>query len=208
MAVVVEGIALGGKLVDQVPDTKLVFAVGALKRRDFVVHHGLELGSPADGAGDGVVHRRHLTADGLAHGGHGLLGQLVRLGQAHGDLGHGGGHETELLRPPDEKGEEPEDDDGHQDGGGRRQGRGAQIAAARSLVGDDAIGKEAADDEPDDGSAERDEERRARGPLLKGEDQAADGRDVVVGGCGQPALRGRARGAARPGQMPGRGCGA
>ena len=193
VAVVGKSLTLSGKLVDQAPDTKLVFAVRALERGDLVVHHGLELGCPADRAGDGVVHGRDLAADGLTHRSHRLLGHPVRLGQPDGDLGHGRSHEAELLGAPDEQGQEPEEDDGNENGGRGGQGRGAERAAARGLAGDDAIGEEAADDEPDGGGDQSDQERRAPGPLLQSEDQAADRGNVVVGGGGEAALRRRAR---------------
>ncbi len=69
------------------------------------------------------------------------------------------------------------------------------MPSLRNLGRDQAEGKEAADDEPDGGSGERDQEGRARRPLLEREDQAADRGNVVIGGRGQAALRGRARGA-------------
>ena len=94
LAVVGKGLALGGELVDQVPDAKLVLAIRAFERSDFTMHHGLKLARPANGAGDGVVHGCHLAPDGLTHGGHRLLGQLVGLGEPNGDLGHGRGHEA------------------------------------------------------------------------------------------------------------------
>ena len=50
LAVVGERLALRCQLVDQIPDTQFVLAIGALKRGDLVVHHGFELGSPANGA--------------------------------------------------------------------------------------------------------------------------------------------------------------
>ena len=53
------------------------------------MHQGFELAGPADGARNRVVHGGDLAADGLSQGGNGLLGELVRLGEAHRDLGHG-----------------------------------------------------------------------------------------------------------------------
>ena len=205
LAVIGEGLALGGEFVDQAPDAKLVLAVGAFERRDLAMHHGFELAGPANGARNSVVHRRDLAADGLTHRGHGLLGQPVRLGEPDGDLGHGRGHEAQLLGPPYEEGEEPEDDDGNQNGGRGGEGRRTQEAAAGGCVGDHAIGENAANDEPDDRGDQRKQERRVGRPLLKGEDQAADRRHVVIGRRGQAALRRRSGGASRPRQMLGRG---
>ena len=165
------------------------------------MHHGFELARPADGPGDGVVHGRNLAPDCLPHGGDRLFGQLVGLGEPDGDLGHGRSHEAQFLGPPYEKGEEPEDDDGNQNGGSRRQGRGAEESSTRKLVGNDAVSKEAANDEPGDGGASRHEKWRARGPLLEGKDQAADGRNIVIGGGRETALRRRAGGPAGLGQV-------
>ncbi len=204
LTVVRQRIPFGRQLVDQVPDTKLVFAVRALERGDLVVHHCFEFGSPADGTRDGVVHRRDLAANGLSDGGHRLLGQLVGLGESNSHFGHGGCHQAQLLGAPNQQSEEPENDDRNDDRGRGRKGRGAQKAAAGGLVGDDAVGEKAADDEPNGRCGERDQKRRARGPLLQSENQAADRRNVVVGGRGEPALRRWARGPARPGQVLGR----
>ena len=46
-----------------------------------------------------------------------LLRPAVRLGEAHGDLGHGRGHELEFLGAPHQHGQEPEQRDGQDDGG-------------------------------------------------------------------------------------------
>ena len=99
---------------------KLVLAIGPLERGDLAMHHGFELARPADGAGDGVVHRRDLAPDGLPNRGDRLLGEPVGLGQPDRDLGHGRGHEAKLLRAPDEQRQEPEDDDRHENGDARR----------------------------------------------------------------------------------------
>ena len=63
-------------------------------------------------------------------------------------------------------------------------------------------GAKAADQEPGDRCAERDQEGRARRPLLESEDEPADRRKVVVGGGGKPALRRRPCWAARRIELP------
>ena len=114
----------------------LVLAIGPFERGNLAMHHGFEFARPADGARNGVVHRGDLPPDGLAHGRDGLLGEPVRFGEAHRDLGHGRGHEAEFLGAPDKKGEEPEDDDGDDERkrGGER--RGAAEQARESARGD------------------------------------------------------------------------
>ena len=125
LAVIGERLALGDEFADKGPDAVLILAVGPLERSHFAMHHGLEFACPADGAGDGVVHRRHLTPDGLSHRSDGLLRKPVRLGEPHRDLGHGRGHKAQFLGTPNEKGEEPEDDDRYEDGDGGGERRGA-----------------------------------------------------------------------------------
>ena len=78
------------------------------------------------------------------------------------------------MGAPHEKGEEPENDDGNENGSGRRQSRRAEEPVAGGLVRNDAVSKEAADNEPNGGGYQRHEEWRARRSLLKGEDQTAD----------------------------------
>ena len=195
LAVVGERLALAGELADQAADAELVVAVGALERRHLVMHEGFELAGAADGARDGVVHGGDLAADGLSQGGDRLLGELVGLGKAHRDLGHGRGHQPQFLGAPDEQRQEPENRDRHEngDGGGERRRVGEEIGGAvgrGKLLRDQSVGKEAADDEPDERGDQRDEERRLGRLLLQGEDQAADrGQIVVGGGCGHPARR-------------------
>ena len=204
VAVVGKRLALARKLADQAADAKLVVAVGALERRHLVMHQGLELAGAADGAGNRVVHGGDLAADGLSQGGDGLLGELVRLGEAHRDLGHGRSHQPQFLGAPDEQRQEPENGDRHENGdeGGERGRIGEQPRGAvgrGKLIGDEAVGKDAADDEPDERGDERDEEGRLGRLLLQGEDQAADRRQVVVGGSGGNPARRRACGTARAG---------
>ena len=123
LAVVGKRLALARKLADQAADAKLVVAIGALERRHLVMHQGLELAGAADGAGNCVVHGGDLAADGLSQGGDGLLGELVRLGEADRDLGHGRGHQPQFLGAPDEQRQEPENGDRHENGdeGGERR---------------------------------------------------------------------------------------
>jgi hypothetical protein len=132
LAVIGKRLALGHELADERADAVLVLAVGPFERGYLAMHHGFELARPADGARNGVVHGGDLPPDGLAHGRDGLLGKPVGLGEAHGDFGHGRGHEAEFLGAPDEKGEEPEDDDGNDKGerGGERRGAAEQAREA------------------------------------------------------------------------------
>ncbi|MEZ5775905.1 MAG: hypothetical protein R3D33_14740 [Hyphomicrobiaceae bacterium] len=96
------------QLVDQAADTALVLAIGTLERGDLVVDQRLQLAGPADRPRDGVVHRRDLAADRLAERGDLLLGEPVGLGEPHGDLRHGRGHQPHRLGAPSEIAEEPE----------------------------------------------------------------------------------------------------
>ena len=198
-AVIGQRLALGGELADQAAHANLVLAIGALERGDLAVHHGFELARPADGAGDGVVHGGDLAANGLSHGGDRLLGEPVGLGQPDRDLGHGRGHEAQFLRAPHQQRQEPEDDDRNDNGDGGGERRRAAEQARHPVRGDlrrnQAEGEKAADDEPERRCGKRDQERRARGPLLEREDQPADRGNVVIGRRGEAALRGRAGGA-------------
>ena len=164
LAVVGERLALARELADQAADAELVVAVGSLERCDLVMHESFELAGAADGARDGVVHGGDLPADGLAQGGDRLLGELVGLGQAHRDLGHGRGHQPQFLGAPDEQRKEPENRDGNENGesGGERRRVGEETGQAvgrRNLRRDQSIGEEAADDEPDQRDSQGDEKR-------------------------------------------------
>ena len=129
-----------------------------------------------------------------------MLGKLVRFGEAYGDFRHGRGHEPQLLGAPNEEREEPKHDDRHENG----RGRGKNCARRAARIGDHAKSKESADEEPCDGGGEGDQERSPCGPLLQSENQAADGRNIVIGRSRQTALRGRTRRAARAGEVLGR----
>ncbi len=177
LAVIGKCLALGGQFVDEVPHADFVLAIGALKRGNLAVHHGFELACPADGARDGVVHRRDLASDGLSDRSNRLLGEPVGLSQPDGDLGHGRGHEAQFLGAPHEQREEPEDGDGDEDGdGGGQRRRAAEHTPAcfGDLVRDQPKGKKAADEEPSHGRDERHQEWRACRPLLEGKNQPAD----------------------------------
>ena len=206
LAVIGKRLALGGQLADQSPDPEFVLAVGPLERGDLAVHHGLELARPANGARDGVIHRRDLAPDGLSHRSDRLLRQLVGLGEPHRDLGHGRGHEAKFLGAPDQQREEPEDDDRNEDGdgGGERGGAADQARhpGRRNLRRDEPESEKAADEEPGDGGSQGHQERRARRSLLEGEDQPADRGDVVIGGGRETALRGWSRRTPRADELP------
>ncbi len=115
--------ALAAELLDKAADLALVVLVGALERGHLVVDERLELAGAAERARDGLVHEGDLAAYGLAERGDGLLRHAVGLGEAHGDLGHGGGAQSKLLRAPGEKREEPQDCHRDDDGGGGEQDR-------------------------------------------------------------------------------------
>ncbi len=155
VAVIGKSLALAGKLADEPADTQLVLAVGALEGRNLIMHERLKLAGTANGAGDGIVHGRHLPADRLAKRGDRLLGEPVRLSQPDCHFGHGGRHEPQFLSAPDEEREEPEkgdrQEDRHRRGHHRRIGKdGTRPTGGR--VGDRAAapGENDADDEPAD----------------------------------------------------------
>ena len=132
-----------------------------------------------------------------------LLGELVWLGKAHRDLGHGRGHQPQFLGAPDKEREEPEnrDRDENGEGGGERRRVGEEIGQACRIP------------QAATRSAHRRRSRRSRTrPMTQttrretaismasaaAQDQAADRGQIVVGGrCRHPARRWTCRAAAR-----------
>ena len=134
----------------------------------------------------------------------------VGLGQAHRHLGHGRGHQFQLLRAPGEQRQEPEQRDRQADGGRRHHHHRAgeeRAAGGRDVGGRHGPDQQGADGEPAAGCGRRQLEGAAGGLLLQSEDQAADGGRIVVGGnlgarrTRRPALGGARR--AGLGALPG-----
>ena len=179
-----QGLALADEFLDQTFDLVLVLAVGALEGRDLVVDQGLELAGAAERARDGLVHERDLAPHGLAQRGRGLLGGAIGLGEAHGNLGHGRGHELQFLGAPGEQGQEPEQRD--RQGDGRRRHHGHRAGEQRSAGGDgfgsqQGPDQQGADGEPASGRGRGQLEGAVRRALLQRENQPADRRRVIVG---------------------------
>ena len=92
-------------------DAHFVVVVGVLERGDLVGDQRLELGGARQRALDAVAHGGDFAADRLADGDDGFARHRLRLGEPHGDLGHGLGDEPQFLRAPCHVREHVEEDD-------------------------------------------------------------------------------------------------
>ena len=93
-------VALAAEILQQAADAHLVVVVGVLERGDLVCDQRLELGGARQRALDAVAHGGDFAPDRLADGDDRLARDRFRLGEPHGDLGHGLGDEPQFLRAP------------------------------------------------------------------------------------------------------------
>ena len=184
-------VALAAQILQQRADAHLVVVVGVLEGGDLVRHQRLELGGARERALDAVAHGGDLAADRLADGDDRLARHRLRLGQPHGDLGHGLGDEPQFLRAPRHVGEHVEEDDRreedreqhaqHRRGQAARAERGLQFGKIHPAERQPA-------EHPDHGEDGRDDIGRARRTALQGAQDLADRFAVVVGRPAQRAL--------------------
>jgi hypothetical protein len=134
-------VALAAKFLHQAAYAHLIVGVAALERVDFGMDQRLEFRCAGNGALDAFVHGRDFAANGLADGEDAVAGNVFRLGEAQGDLGHRAGGGTHLAGAchHDREGEEDEDrnDDRDQEADGRRHcqqiGDGADLPDRRGV---------------------------------------------------------------------------
>ncbi len=88
LGLVDEGFPLIGQLGQQIADADLIVIVGALERRDLVVHQSFKFRGAGERAFDAVAHGSDLSANGLSDRDYGLARDRLRLCKSHCDFGH------------------------------------------------------------------------------------------------------------------------
>ncbi len=192
--------ALIGQFAEQIADAHFVVIIGALQRRDFVVHQSFEFGGARQSTLDAVAHGGDFAADGLADRNNRLARGGLRLGQTHGDFRHGFGDQPHVLRAAEHVGNDVEEDHRHHDGadgadpgGGaeRRHGQhGHQFIGNQKGNGDASGG-------PDRGGDSGRDIRCARRAAAQRLQNLSDIGAVVIGGAARRivvAIPGRGRG--------------
>ncbi len=175
----------------QVADADFVVVVGALERRDFVVHQRFKFGGARQRALDAVAHRGDFAADGLADIDDGVLGGGFRLGEPHRDFRHGLRDEAQIMGAADGVGEGEEkrdrNDDSEQEA---RDGRWPKFGLRR-------VGENFGLVDQQEGSGGGDPKRGQNGrsgigrlgrAALERLEDLADGGAVVVGGAAHRAV--------------------
>jgi hypothetical protein len=133
---------------------------------------------------------RRPAADRLADGDDRLARDRLGFGQAHGDLGHGLGDETQLLRAPGDVGEHIEEDDGHEEHGGEHdEHRRAQAGRAERRLHLRHVhpAEHEARQHPQPGKNRRGEVGRACRAALQRPQDLADRFTIVIGGAARQA---------------------
>jgi len=205
------------EFADQCTHAVFVLVVGALERRDFAPHHGLEFGCARDGAFDAVAERRDFAADGLADRNDGVGGDAFGLGEAQRDFRHRARDMAHFLRAANKHRRHDEEEGRQQDCGERRQeARLRGDFGNRHRAGSSPVLRtrdQRAADDPSHRAEQRCKNRRARRLLVKRLQNLADRLAVVVrGGTRQPFARAAgalredfARGLGRAGLVAARG---
>ena len=132
-----QAVALVGEILDQAADAQFVVVVGALQRRDFVVHQRFQFGGARKRAFDAVAHRGDFAPDRLADRHDRLARDRLRLGEPHRGFRHRARDDAQLLRAADHVREHVEHQHRQHDAGGKHKQRrmralrrqSAQIAA-------------------------------------------------------------------------------
>ena len=108
-----DGLALRDQLVDERADADLVVGIGALQRRDFAAHERFELAGAGKRTLDAVADGRDFTAHRLRDGQDRVGGEILGLGEAHGDFADCAGDQLHFLRADGEhRGDEEQEDGG------------------------------------------------------------------------------------------------
>ncbi len=186
-----QGVALAAEILEQRADAHLVVVVGMLEGGDLVRHQRLQLGSARERALDAVSHGGDLASDRLPHGDDRFARHRLRLGQPHGDLGHGLRDEPQFLRAPRHVGEHEEEDDRREEDreqhAEHRRGQSAGAEGGLQLRKIHPAEPEAAE-HPHHRKDGRDDVGRACGAALEGAQDLTDGFAIVVGRPAQRAL--------------------
>ncbi len=130
LGVVDDGLALVAEPVDELADARLVLGIGALDLTDFAVDKRLQFHRASERALDAFAHSGDFAAYGLADHHDTVLRQVLRLGEAEGDLGHGLRGDAHVLCTAHHGCEGPEQHDRH-DG---RDGDADQFRPGEELV--------------------------------------------------------------------------
>jgi len=155
-----QGVALVREVLEQPADADFVVAIGALERRDLVLHQRFELAGARQRPLDAVAHGGDLAADRLTDGDDGIARHALRLGEPHRDLRHGLRDQTQFLGAPGHMRDAEEEDDGQQRRGAEPDDqRGRRMAAAESGVEVGEIGdrQRQASNHPNGGKCRGDE---------------------------------------------------
>ena len=181
--------ALVGQFAEQVADADFVVVIGALERGDFVVDQRFEFGGARQSALDAVAHGGDFAADGLADRDDRFARGGFRLGQPHGDFGHGFGDQTHVLRAAEHVRDHVEEDHRHDDAAAmptvtakpRRARRGCEFRRRTDSDGDAAGDPGKADNGGDD-------IRRARRAVAQRLQNLADIGAVIIGGAARRCI--------------------
>ena len=186
--------ALVGELAEQVANAHLVVVIGALKRGDFVVHQRFQLGGAGERALDAVAHGGDFAADGMTDGHDLLAGPAFGLREAHGDLGHGLGHQAQILRAAEHMGEDKEDDQRQHDRAEQSDNRGpADGLEKRRQLRLIEIGCGNAAARPEQAGDAGDNVGNRRLTAAQAPQHLSDGGTVVVGGAARRPVVARPR---------------
>ena len=180
-----QAVALVGEVLDQAADAQLVVVVGALQRRDLVVHQRFQLGGARERALHAVAHGGDLAADRLSDRHDRLARDRLRLGEPHRGLGHRARDDAQLLRAADHVRDHVEQQHRQRDAGREREQRRMHALAERGPQVAAEIGRpdQHAEDDPGDREEERGRIGRARGTLLQRLQHLPDRLAVVIGGA-------------------------
>ncbi len=104
-------VALAGEILQQPANAHFVVAIGALERRDLVLHQRFELAGARQRPLDAVAHGGDFAADRLADGDDGIPRHALGLGKPHRDPRHRLGDQAQFLGAPGHVGHAEEEDD-------------------------------------------------------------------------------------------------
>ena len=201
-AVDVDALAVVREFGDQRPQPPLMFAGGALQRRNLAAHQRFQLAGAGEGALDAVAHRGHFAADRLAQRGELLARHALGFGQPHRDMGDGGGRLAQLRQPARQSRKAEHHHHRRQRGEQEQHGfRAEHLRRGREVVGRALVAVIGAKAEPKRRQNRCGDERGGAGAAdLQRLDDGAGGGAVVVGGPfrgGEARLRGRRAGLRR-----------
>ncbi len=172
-------VALRGEIVEQAADAHFVVVIGALQRRDFVLHQHFEFGGTRQRALDAVAHRRHFAADGLADGDDGFARDAFRLGQPQRHLAHRLRQRLHLARARDHVRDREEEADRRHEGDHQREQHRRKMLRQQRQERDHQDQREHDPHRRGDGGADVEGARGGRAGVLQ---DLADRFPVVIGG--------------------------